>query len=336
MIFVRALNEALHRVMSEDKRVVVLGEDIADPYGGAFKVSRGLTTAFPDRVKTTPVSEQAIAGLSAGLALGGYRPIAEVMFGDFLSLCFDQILNHITKYNAMYAGQVDCPVVFRAPMGGHRGYGPTHSQSIEKHFVGIPHLRVVAASLYQDPYTLLSNFLEKNDPVLFVEHKLLYPQHLTLPSGGRVGDFLARTDNSDGELPTVSMSLVPREECELTIVAYGYEAVLVSQVIEKLGIEEEIFCELLVPSQIAPVDFGPIERSVEKTKRLMTVEEGTSGWAWGTEVATTIQRRLFGRLAAPVEVLASKPTVIPGARRLEQDMLVGVDHIERAIRGLLT
>ena len=104
MIFVRALNEALHRVMSEDERVVILGEDIADPYGGAFKVSRGLTTAFPDRVQTTPVSEQAIAGLSAGLALGGYRPIAEVMFGDFLSLCFDQILNHITKYNAMYAG----------------------------------------------------------------------------------------------------------------------------------------------------------------------------------------------------------------------------------------
>ena len=106
MIFVRALNEALHRVLENDPRTVVLGEDISDPYGGAFKVSRGLTTAFPNRVKTTPVSEQAIAGLSAGLALGGYRPIAEIMFGDFLALCFDQILNHITKYNAMYAGQV--------------------------------------------------------------------------------------------------------------------------------------------------------------------------------------------------------------------------------------
>lgn len=336
MIYTRALNEALHRALGEDERVVVLGEDIADPYGGAFKVSRGLTTAFPDRVKTTPVSEGAIAGIAAGLALGGYRPIAEVMFGDFLTLCFDQLLNHITKYHAMYAGQASCPVMFRAPMGGHRGYGPTHSQSIEKHFFGIPHLRVVAASLYHTPHDVLADFLAKDDPVLFVEHKLLYPQHVTPPEGGRIGDFLASTDHGDDVLPSVCLSLVPREDCALTVVAYGYEALLAARVVERLGIEEELFCELVVPAQIAPIDFGPIDRSVAVTKRLLTVEEGTAGWSWGAEIATEIQRRFFGRLLAPVEVLASKPTVIPGAQRLEKDMLVGADHIERKIREALS
>ncbi len=323
MIFAKALNEALHHCLATDPRVVVLGEDISDPYGGAFKVSRGLTTAFPGRVRTTPVSEGAIAGLSAGLALGGFRPIAEIMFGDFLTLCFDQIVNHIAKYQAMYAGQVACPVVIRAPMGGHRGYGPTHSQSLEKHFVGVPHLRVVAASLVHAPRLVLEDFLAHDSPVLYVEHKLLYPQNLTPAE---------RFDGTPGMLPTASISLVPRQECTLTVVAYGYEALLAAKVLEKLAMEEEIFAELLIPAQIAPMDWAPIERSVGVTGSLLTVEEGTAGWSWGTEAAAVIGKRLFGRLRRPVEVLASVPTVIPGARRLESEMLVGARQIEQAVR----
>jgi pyruvate/2-oxoglutarate/acetoin dehydrogenase E1 component len=323
VIFAKALNEALHHILCRDPRVVVLGEDIADPYGGAFKISRGLTTAFPDRVRTTPVSEGAIAGLSAGLALSGFRPFAEIMFGDFVTLCFDQLLNHIAKYEAMYAGKATCPVVIRAPMGGHRGYGPTHSQSIEKHFVGIPHLRVVAASLVHDPIAVFEDFLRHDSPVLYVEHKLLYPQHLAIAKD---------TDATPGMLPTVSISQVPREECSLTVVAYGYEAVLCAKVLEKLAIEEEIFAELLVPAQIAPMDWAPIERSVRVTKSLLTVEEGTAGWSWGTEAAAVINKRLFGQLRRPVEVLASEPTVIPGAKRLEAEMLVGARQIEAAVR----
>jgi acetoin:2,6-dichlorophenolindophenol oxidoreductase subunit beta len=323
VIFAKALNETLHHCLRKDPRVVVLGEDIADPYGGAFKVSRGLTTAFPERVKTTPVSEGAIAGISAGLALSGFRPIAEIMFGDFLALCFDQLVNHIAKYEAMYAGQVSCPVVIRTPMGGHRGYGPTHSQSLEKHFLGIPHLRVVAASAMHDPIAVFEDFLAHDSPVVYVEHKLLYPQHM-MPASS--------SDASPGMLPTLSISQVPREECTLTVLAYGYEAVLCAKVLEKLALEEEIFAELLVPAQIAPMDWAPIERSVAVTKSLLTVEEGTSGWSWGTEAAAVIGKRLFGRLRRPVEVLASAPTVIPGSKRLETDMLVGARQIESAVR----
>lgn len=333
MIFARELGETLRGCLTTDPRVVVLGEDIADPYGGAFKVTRGLSTDFPDRVRPTPISEGAIAGISAGLALAGYRPIAEIMFGDFLTLVFDQVVNHIAKYQTMYAGQATCPVVVRSPSGGHRGYGPTHSQSLEKHFFGVPHLRVVAASLYHDPRAVFADFLSQDSPVLYVEHKLLYPQHLALPEDGLVGELLATRDSAPGMLPTVRLRAVPAEECSVTVLAYGYPAMLAAKVVERLAIEEEIFVELLVPAQIAPMDWAPVERSVRATGRLITVEEGTGGWSWGTEAAAVISRRLFRELRRPVEVVASEPTVIPSAKRKESQVLLGGDRIEAAIRA---
>ncbi|MFV0276921.1 MAG: hypothetical protein ACK5HY_07025, partial [Parahaliea sp.] len=138
-----AINRALGDWMSADPDVVLLGEDIRSPYGGAFKVTRGLSFAHPDRVLNTPISEAAIVGIGNGLALGGKRPVVEIMFGDFLTLCFDQILNHAAKFRGMYNRQVENPLVVRTPMGGGRGYGPTHSQNLEKHFAGVPGLRVL-------------------------------------------------------------------------------------------------------------------------------------------------------------------------------------------------
>lgn len=322
MIFTRVLNQALRESLETDERVVLLGEDILDPYGGAFKVTRGLSTDFPERVRTTPVSEGAIAGVSAGLALAGMRPIAEVMFGDFITLCYDQIVNHITKYEAMYNGKATCPVIFRVPSGGHRGYGPTHSQSLEKHFLGVPHLRVVAASPFHDPREAFRDFLSQTSPVLYVEHKSLYPQNFGLPP-----DLIAARDGD-----TVCLSAVPREDCTATVLAYGYQAMLVAQAIERLAVEEEIFAELLVPSQLSPMDYAPIEQSAGVTGSLVTIEEGAGGWSWGTEVAAVMSERLFGRLRRPIGVVASQRTVIPASREKESQMLVGPSHIDTAIR----
>ncbi len=329
MIFAKELGDTLRGALADDGRVVLLGEDIADPYGGAFKVTRGLSTAFPARVRTTPISEGAIAGISAGLALAGYRPIAEVMFGDFLTLMFDQVVNHITKYQTMYAGQATCPVIIRAATGGHRGYGPTHSQSLEKHFLGVPHLRVVAASLYHDPRVVFADFLGRDEPVLYVEHKLLYPQHLALPVNGMVGDLIA---SSSGMLPTVRLSAVPREDCTVSVLAYGYQAHLAAKVVERLAMEEEIFAELIVPAQIAPMDWEPVLSSVASTGSLVTVEEGADGWSWGAEAASVVSRGLFGRLRRPVDVVASSPTIIPSSKTKEAAVLVGSAQIEAAIR----
>jgi len=331
--YAAALNEALHTVLERDPRVVLLGEDIADPYGGAFKVTRGLTTRFPDRVRTTPVSESALTGLAAGLALRGHRPVLEIMFGDFLTLCFDQVINHIVKYGPMYDGQATCPVVIRTPSGGGRGYGPTHSQSLEKHFVGIPGIRVVAASLYHDPLDLFTDFLARDEPVLHVEHKLLYPQQVATADALRGQGWLVGTDASPGALPTVTLSAVPRADCTATVVAYGHQASQVARTVQRLAVDEEVFVELLVPAQIAPMDWAPVERSVSATGSLVTVEEGTAGWSWGTGVSDHVSRSCFGRLRRPVDVLTSDSAVIPSSRELEAEMLVNASDIEHALVG---
>jgi acetoin:2,6-dichlorophenolindophenol oxidoreductase subunit beta len=330
VIYARALGEALHGALADDERVVILGEDIADPYGGAFKVTRGLSTAFPKRVRTTPISEAAIAGVAAGLALAGYRPIAEVMFGDFLTLCFDQILNHITKYEAMYDGNATCPVVIRVPSGGGRGYGPTHSQSIEKHLLGIPHLRVVSGSLLHDPAVTLSSLLAGDAPALHIEHKLLYPLDV-LGADDLVGATVESLPSAG--LPTLAVRYGSRSDCTATVVAYGYQAELARRVQTRLALEEEIFVELVVPADLAPLDVEPIVASAGATGSLVTLEEGTSGWAWGTEIAAQSARSLFGSLRRAPEVVATAPTVIPSSRARERQVLVGEERLEAAIRA---
>jgi pyruvate/2-oxoglutarate/acetoin dehydrogenase E1 component len=330
VIYARALGDTLRHTLESDTRVVLLGEDILDPYGGAFKVTRGLSTDFPARVRATPISEAAIAGVSAGLALAGFRPIAEIMFGDFLTLCFDQIANHIAKYGAMYDGAAACPVVIRTPSGGGRGYGPTHSQSLEKHFLGIPHLRVVAGSRWHDPVALFDDFLADDLPVLHLEHKLLYPLHVARNDQANVAAITQ--DGSAGFPPTVSIRLVAREDCSLTVVAYGYQAELTRRVLERLAIEEECFAELLVPAQLSPVDWAPLERSVSVTGSVLTVEESTGGWSWGTELVAGLGLRLFGRLRRAPSVLASARDVIPSAPHREAEALVGERQIEGAVR----
>jgi pyruvate/2-oxoglutarate/acetoin dehydrogenase E1 component len=334
VIYARALGDTLRHALESDPRVVVLGEDILDPYGGAFKVTRGLSTDFPARVRATPISEAAIAGVSAGLALAGLRPIAEIMFGDFLALCFDQITNHIAKYGAMYDGAATCPVVIRTPSGGGRGYGPTHSQSLEKHFLGVPHLRVVAGSLWHDPVTLFEDFLSDDQPVLHIEHKLLYPLHVA--TNGGASPAVVGRDGAPGVPPTVSIRLVAREECALSVVAYGYQAELTRRVLERLAIEEELFAELLVPAQLSPVDWVPLERSASVTGSLLTVEESTGGWSWGTEIAAELGARLFGRLRRAPSVLTSAREVIPSAADREAEMLVGERQIAEAVREAAT
>lgn len=336
MIAARAIGDALRAALNADDRVILLGEDLVDPYGGAFKVTRGLSTEFPGRVRSTPISEGAIAGLSAGLALAGYRPIAEIMFGDFLTLCFDQIVNHISKYEAMYDGQATCPVVIRTPSGGGRGYGPTHSQSLEKHFLGVPQLRVIASSLVHDPAAVLRALLTQHRPALLIEHKLLYPLHLMLPAGGRIEGDMAEQHVPADRLPTVSIRPVARQDCSFTVLAYGYQAELARRVLTRLAVEEEIFGELVVPSQISPLHWEPIDASVNVTRRLLVIEEGVEGCTWGSEVAARISARFFGELHQPVATAASDPAVIPAAKMLEARMLMTAERVERAIRKVAT
>ncbi len=294
------LNHALHHALETDERVFVLGEDILDPYGGAFKVTRGLSTKFSQRVLTTPISEAAILGIANGMALRGLRPVVEVMFGDFITLMADQLINHASKFRWMYNEQVRVPVVVRAPMGGRRGYGPTHSQSLEKLFLGVPGLRVVAPNCLGDPADLLEHAIRHDDdPVLFIEHKLLYTRQMLTLGKGELVDW--EIEKSAGAYPT--FTLCTAESAQLTIATYGYNFELALAAANELMLEHEIFAEIVLFSQLSPFELSALFDSVRHTRRLLTVEEGSISLGWGAEVAAQTAEALPGTTIKRVAAL---------------------------------
>lgn len=333
LTYVESLRRGLHAILAADPVAVVLGEDILDPYGGAFKVTQGLSTRFPDRVFTTPICEASIAGVSVGLALRGMHPIAEIMFGDFLALAADQILNHAAKYPAMYNGQVTMPLVIRTPMGGGRGYGPTHSQSIERLFFGIPHLKVVAASHAHAAGALLQQAVADPEPVIFVESKLLYP--LPLFDGVQQGQGVRQETSDALGYPVATLAnYAPGVTPDVTVIAYGGMSRLLVPLLERLA-EEEIHLLVCLPSCISPLDVAPIVACVAQSGRALVVEESQAAFGWGAEVAASVYAALGNRLLAPVVRLGAQPTVIPAAKTLEEQVLVSSSALEHTILQLL-
>lgn len=330
-----ALNTALHRACAEDDRVVILGEDVLDPYGGAFKVTRGLSTAFPEQVKTTPISEAGIIGVATGMALRGLRPVVEIMFGDFITLAADQILNHAAKFRWMYNDQVRVPLVIRTPMGGRRGYGPTHSQTLEKLFLGVPGLRVLAPTALGEPGDLLYRaIMETEDPLLFVENKLLYLQPVL--DVNNLGEFSCKQENekNSNSAPSYILTIHGAPSPDLTIATYGYMAELARQAMLRLAYEEEIFVELVVNTQLAPTETTPIIDSASCTSRLLTVEEGTLALGWGSEVLAQCSEALGGQLKV-AQRLAAAEVPVPASGPLEAGALPGVDEIIQAACRLM-
>ena len=267
----QSLNKALHQALADDPQVVLLGEDILDPYGGSFKVDRGLSTDFPDRIFTTPISEAGIAGLAGGMALRGMRPVVEIMFGDFVTLIADQVINHIAKFHGMYNGQVNAPVLIRTPMGARRGYGPTHSQTLEKLFLGTPGLTVLAPFQLQGstelgaPGQLLYDaILQQNGPTFFVENKLQYLLKLLTPEDLQEYTIMESHPKDGFPAPCTTLSLRDAPPPQITLTAYGYMAHLALEALHSLAYDYEIFAELVVPTRLSPVHLEPLFDSVNR------------------------------------------------------------------------
>jgi pyruvate/2-oxoglutarate/acetoin dehydrogenase E1 component len=330
-----ALNAALHRACADDDRVVILGEDVLDPYGGSFKVTRGLSTAYPERVRTTPISEAGIVGVATGMALRGLRPVVEIMFGDFITLAADQLINHAAKFRWMYNDQVRVPLVIRTPMGGRRGYGPTHSQSLEKLFLGVPGIQVLAPTAIGDPGELLYRAIrETEDPLLFIENKLLYLQPVLAATNLEEFSFQEVFANGIDSAPSYVLTIQGAPAPELTIATYGYMAELARQAMLRLAYDYEIFIELVVTTHLAPTETLPVIDSVSQTTRLLTVEEGTLSLGWGSEVLARCSEALGGRLSA-AQRLASAEVPVPASGPLEEAALPGVEEIIQAARMLM-
>lgn len=329
MRVVENLNQALRTMLDDDPSLYLLGEDLVDPYGGAFKVSRGASTRHPERVLSTPISEGAVTGLAAGLALTGDRAIVEIMFGDFIALCFDQIVNFASKSVTMYGRQVPMRLVVRCPVGGNRGYGPTHSQSPQKHFVGVPNLALFEMSPFHDNAAVLTRMLDRGEPGLFFEDKILYTQQMY--SGGRV-DELFRYDFVGNDPAVARVYVEDPEDVEQVVIAPGGMANRTLAAVRALFLREERSCLVFVPSQLYPFDLDPLLPALRRAGRITVVEEGTAGGTWGGEVAHLIHRELWGSLRRPVRLVHSAASVIPTAHHLERDVLVQESTIFHALR----
>jgi pyruvate/2-oxoglutarate/acetoin dehydrogenase E1 component len=299
MRVVETLNTALHELFERDSSLRLLGEDVLDPYGGAFKVTKGLSERFPDRVLTTPISEACIVGVATGLAIRGQPAIVEIMFGDFLCLAMDQLLNHASKLAWVYDDQIKVPLIVRTPMGGRRGYGATHSQSLEKHFCGMPGLTVLAVHPFGDPGDVLRDAHQLGTPVLVIENKTMY---------GRAARPLA--DLSKPANP------------DLAIVTYGGCVEFAMEAAKRLAREEELEVEVLPITQLSPFPRAELQALAERTSRILAVEEGTEGWGFASECALALvnHRVQFASLAAP-----SHP--IPSSKDWELSILPDTDDI---------
>jgi pyruvate/2-oxoglutarate/acetoin dehydrogenase E1 component len=324
-----SLNQGLHQMMDADSRIVVLGEDILDPYGGAFKVTRGLSSRFPDRVLTTPISEAAIVGLASGLALRGLRPIAEIMFGDFLFLAGDQLVNHAAKFRWMYNDGVRVPLVIRTPMGGRRGYGPTHSQSIEKHFMGVPGLWVVAPHILLSPGDLLRQAtLECDEPVVFIESKTCYARPLLAGVPG-----MSTTVISDVESPFATMWLRHEgaSQSDGMMWCYGGMAPHCIDTIAQLRDVEGLSVDLAIVSQLSPVPATHIGRILDEAspKLSIYVEEASVSHGWSAEILSQVAEHIGSATGRDVrhERIGGVHEPIASSRELEREALPEARHI---------
>ncbi len=315
---VEAINSTLESLMQENNNILLLGEDIRDNYGGAFKVTKTLSKKFNARVINTPISEAGIIGAGVGLALNGMIPFVEIMFGDFLTLGFDQLLNHATKYPWLYGHEVNVPLVIRTPMGGKRGYGATHSQSLEKFLLGIPLLKVLAVSPVHNVAQLYKNAVSHLvGPLVIIENKKMYAVKLKKYNNGKIDNFFA-TYECNRDFPTVYLSLDNKHKPDVTLICYGGMVEEAMRASEELLIDEEIQVDIIVLSQLSPI---PIEDLLSLTKNsgiIGTVEEGTMQSGIGAEIIACLTERQDSKRYFRI---AARDLPIPNGTILESQVI---------------
>jgi pyruvate dehydrogenase E1 component beta subunit len=315
-----AVSAGIAQEMRRDPALVMLGEDIAAA-GGVFKTTVGLLDEFgPDRIKDTPISEQAILGAAMGAAMTGIPVIAEIMFSDFFAVCFDIIANEMAKARYMTDGQVSVPVVVRTANGGGSRFGAQHSQSVENWTMMIPGLKVVAPSTPADVVGLMASAVRDPDPVIFHEHKSLFATKGEVPDGEHV-------------VPLGEANVV-REGSDVTIVALALMVHRALEAADRLA-EEGISAEVIDLRTLVPLDTNAVLQSVAKTGRLYTVEENPRLCGWGAEVASIVADEAFWDLDAPVRRITTPHIPLPSAESLEDLALPSVDRIHREVSTTL-
>jgi len=318
--YVEALNEALREEMRNDPLVFVLGEDVGH-MGGLFNVTKGLLDEFgPRRVVDTPISEAAIAGAGVGSALVGARPVIELQFQDFVTIAMDQIVNHAAKLRYMSGGMVSIPLVIRAPICTGVGLGAQHSQSLEAWFVHVPGLKVVMPSDPADAKGLLKSAIRENNPVVFLESRMLYSLTGPIPPGEH--------------LVALGIAAIKRAGGDITVVATGRTVALALSAAEKLS-TEGVEVEVIDPRTLQPLDSATILQSVRKTNRLVVVSDGSRTCGYAAELMARVVEECFYHLDAPPERVCTRDVPMPVAPALQRAVMVSEEEIISACRRTL-
>ncbi len=322
----QAINEALDQEMARDENIVLMGEDVVggsgsdgemDAWGGVLGVTKGLYGKYGERIMDTPISESGFVGAAVGAAASGLRPVCELMFIDFMGVCFDQIFNQAAKFRYMFGGKAETPLVIRTMYGAGFRAAAQHSQCLYPLFTHIPGLKVVLPSSPYDVKGLLIQAIRDNDPVIFCEHKVLY----TL----------------EGEVPEESYTIpfgeanIVREGDDVTIVAFGrmvHQAMKAAAVLAKEGIS----CEVIDPRTTSPLDEDSILESVENTGRLVVVDEASPRCGMAADISALVARKGFSSLKAPIEVVTPPHTPVPFSGKLEDLYVPNADRVAAAVR----
>tara|TARA_B100000963_G_C22609875_1_gene664358 strand:+ start:1289 stop:2287 length:999 start_codon:yes stop_codon:yes gene_type:complete len=317
MRFVDSLNQYLDNFLKQNNKNYIIGEDIVDPYGGAFKVTKNLSTKFPQNVFSMPISESSIIGFATGLALQKNKVIAEIMFGDFLALGADQIINHLSKFSWMYQKEYDLNVTIRVPVGGYRGYGPTHSQSLENLYFNCVNLYILSPSLFVDPgQLLLDSINELQKPKLFLENKSLYSKKIITNNDERLDFLMFKNDKSIFPITRISQNL--DEFNDQIIITHGGFTSKLFEIQKKLFLDHEIDFSIISPSLIKPFPFKLIEDDIKNSKRIMIFEETSVHYGWSSEIAAQLYNM---NKNIQIQRIGAKPYPIPAARHLEEEVL---------------
>lgn len=315
-----ALREALQEEMSRDSEVLLIGEDIGT-YGGAFGVTRGLLDRFgPDRVVETPISEGGFVGMAVGASLLGARPVVEIMFMDFMTLVVDPLVNQAAKLRYVYGEQAACPLVVRTPSGGGRSYGPTHSQVFEAWFAHIPGLKVVAPSTPADAKGLMKAAIRDNNPVLFVEHKMLYPTRGPVPGRG------------SRPIP-IGKARIARRGTDVTIIAWSWLALEAEAAADALAIDG-IDAEVIDMRTLSPLDMETVIESVQRTGRLVIADEAPRSGGVSADIGVRVFEQVFDYLDGPIRRVTTPDVPVPASPVLEQAALPNRERIAAAAAEL--
>ncbi len=319
--YAEAINETLREMMRKDERIFIMGEDIGR-YGGIFQVTKGLLDEFAEeRIIDTPISEAGFVGAGTGAALTGMRPVVELMFIDFTTLAMDQIVNQAAKIHYMFGGKAKIPLVLRTNIGAGRGAAAQHSQSLHAWFVHAPGLKVALPSSPYDVKGLLVTAIEDDNPVMFIEHKMLYYTE------GEVPEELYSIPFGKGE--------VKREGKDLTVVALSS---MVGKTLRAAGVlaKDGIDIEVVDPRTLVPLDEAIILDSVKKTGRLLVVDEGHRRCGVGAEIAAMVSEKAFDYLDAPILRVASPDVPVPFSHPLEKAYIPDEEDVKKACHELIT